>query len=209
VTGYVVYRNDLPLVTTTNLSFVDTTVEPETKYTYTVRAEDAASNQSSPSKAVTVTSSGTGSTTDPVVGSLVSNLTVANGTSYELDTLASGKTVYIDRAYTYTTIPLALDGHTYIRTANNDKVGSGAKFLTFEVATAVTVYVLMDSRATQVPGWLGAGSWMVEPGSVEIANNPHVIYSKAFPVGQVALGGNGDSPMSGAGSMYTVVIDSN
>ena len=120
---------------------------------------------------------------------LVLNLNVTNGKSYEVDALESGKTVYIDRTYSYTTYPPAFDGQTLIRTANNDKSGTAVNFLTFDVAIPVTVYVLMDSRTTQLPGWLGDGSWSLELGSVGTTDVPHVIYSKAFPAGQIALGG--------------------
>ena len=155
---------------------------------------------------VTGTFGATGGTPPPAGGLLVSNITVSNGKSYEVDTLASGKTVYIDRAYTYTGFPQAFDGQTYIRTANNDKLGTGANFLTFDVPTSVKVSVLMDTRTTQLPEWLGDGSWSIESGSVGTTDVSHVIYSKVFLAGHVALGGNGDTPSAGAASMYTVVV---
>jgi hypothetical protein len=33
----------------------------------------------------------------------------------------SGALVYLDRSYTFTTIPESIEGSTYIKTANNDK----------------------------------------------------------------------------------------
>ncbi|MCH8040993.1 MAG: tandem-95 repeat protein [Nitrospinae bacterium] len=143
-------------------------------------------------------------------GGLILNVSVANGKGYEVDTFTAGQLVYIDRGYTYTSqYPGELEGQEYIRTANNDKFGTGASFLTFELAAAARVYVLYDSRASQVPGWLGDGTWAVLSGVVGTTDVAHVIYYKDFPVGSVGLGGNADVPMVGASSMYSVVVISN
>ncbi|MGA7911142.1 MAG: FG-GAP-like repeat-containing protein [Candidatus Dormiibacterota bacterium] len=57
VTGYTVYRNGVPLNTTSGstLSYVDTTVSGNTSYTYTVDAFDAAGNHSAQSAAAVIT----------------------------------------------------------------------------------------------------------------------------------------------------------
>ena len=76
-------------------------------------------------------------------GGLISNVSVANGKGYEVDTFTAGQLVYIDRTYTYTAVyPGELEGQEYIRTANNDKTGTGVSFLTFELTAAARVYVL-------------------------------------------------------------------
>ena len=70
-------------------------------------------------------------------GGLISNVSVANGKGYEVDTFTAGQLVYIDRTYTYTAAyPRELEGQEYIRTANNDKTGTGISFLTFELTAA-------------------------------------------------------------------------
>jgi N-acetylglucosamine-6-sulfatase len=57
VTGYTIYRDDVSIGTVdgSTLSFVDTSVAPETTYVYTVDAFDLAGNHSAPSDPVTVT----------------------------------------------------------------------------------------------------------------------------------------------------------
>ncbi len=57
VTGYRIYKDGstTALTTTTSLSFVDTGILPETTYSYTVSAIDAAGNESSLSAGITVT----------------------------------------------------------------------------------------------------------------------------------------------------------
>ncbi|NUT46992.1 MAG: hypothetical protein HOV94_06660, partial [Saccharothrix sp.] len=55
VTGYRVYRDSTLVATVQGTSHTDTGLTPETGYTYTVRAVDAAGNQSAPSTAATVT----------------------------------------------------------------------------------------------------------------------------------------------------------
>ena len=140
-------------------------------------------------------------------GGLILNVSVTNGKAYEVDTFTAGQVVYIDRTYTYTSqYPGELEGQEYIRTANNDKKWTGASFLTFELTAAARVYVLYDSRASQVPGWLGDGTWTVQNGVVGTTDVDHVIYYKDFPAGSVGLGGNADVPMAGARSMYSVVV---
>jgi len=63
VTGYTLYRDNNPLTTTSNLSFIDTTLSPSTTYAYFVVAHDAANNNSDPSTEVTVTTAAPGDIT--------------------------------------------------------------------------------------------------------------------------------------------------
>ncbi|MDR6227186.1 glycosyl hydrolase family 18 protein [Desmospora profundinema] len=53
VTGYHVYRGDTEIATVQTPSFTDTGLNPDTSYTYTVKAFDAAGNVSAASNAVT------------------------------------------------------------------------------------------------------------------------------------------------------------
>src|SRR5262249_15576882 len=55
VTGYSVLRDGAPVGTSTSTSFPDAGVSPETSYSYTVTARDAAGNVSSPSDPAVVT----------------------------------------------------------------------------------------------------------------------------------------------------------
>lgn len=81
VTGYLVLRNGAQVATTANTSYTDTGLTPSTTYTYTVKARDAAGNQSTPSSALSASTS-TGSTEPPPSGSWhPSHLAI--GTVYE------------------------------------------------------------------------------------------------------------------------------
>jgi hypothetical protein len=62
VTGYDVYRGSTLAGTATGTTFTDTALNPSTAYTYTVKAHDAAGNQSAASTASTATTTA-GSTT--------------------------------------------------------------------------------------------------------------------------------------------------
>ncbi len=55
VAGYTIYKNGVPIATTTLTSYLDTAVVPQTNYTYTVDAFDDAENHSGQSTAVFVT----------------------------------------------------------------------------------------------------------------------------------------------------------
>ncbi|NUP50241.1 MAG: glycoside hydrolase, partial [Catenulispora sp.] len=88
VTGYRVYRGGTLVGTTATTSFTDTGLSASTQYSYTVAAYDAAGNASTPSAAVTATTSGgstggSGCTATYQIGSdwgvgFTANVTVTN-----------------------------------------------------------------------------------------------------------------------------------
>jgi hypothetical protein len=140
---------------------------------------------------------------------VVSGLAVSSGKAYEVvkGGLKSGARVYIDRSYTFTSVPGSLLDAAYVRTANDDKEATQEKFLSFTVSQDVTVYVAYDSRASDLPGWL---SGWTDVG--QILNNSDValdLYSKDFVAGPISLGGNLASGARGAASNYTLVIVGN
>ena len=57
-----------------------------------------------------------------------------------------------------TEVPPFLVGMNYVRTANDDKRAdeNDLNFLCFDVGSDATVYVLYDSRASTLPGWVAA-----------------------------------------------------
>ncbi len=132
----------------------------------------------------------------------ISNLSVASGQSYEIINigLQNGTLVYIDRGYTFSSVPASLQGATYIKTANNDKASSGASFLTFDVDQDVIVYVAHDDCITQKPSWLSSFS---DTGDNLVTTDTTLsIFEGFFLAGTVTLGDNeGDD-----NSMYSVVI---
>lgn len=116
--------------------------------------------------------------------------------------LAVGDLEYIDRDYTYSSMPVEIEGHTYIRTANDDKFSDGADsdFLRFTIDQDATIYVAHDNRITTKPSWLGL---FTDTGiEVETTDVTLTLFKKDFTAGQVSLGGNG--AMSSL-SMYTVM----
>jgi len=118
---------------------------------------------------------------------------------YNWGTLTSGTNVYIDRLYTYTTIPAAYQGSLALKTANDDKNSSGDTFISYNVDQAITVYVAHADNGTNLPVWLS--SWNNTGDILTTTDRNLFVYEKDFAAGTVTLGGNGGAP-----SMYTVFI---
>jgi hypothetical protein len=142
---------------------------------------------------------------------VVSNLSVASGKSYVVDTsgISSGDVVYIDRSYRYNSVPAAVEGAVYIRTANTDKNATSTSFLSFSVNQDVTVYVVYGVRGTparggSLPNWLSG--WTNTGLTIGTTDVAHRLYSRDFVAGAVSLGGNMAAGAKGANSNYTVVI---
>jgi hypothetical protein len=212
--GYRIYRGTNP-----GVYGVPTTVGKITTYQYanlltdkthyfTITAFDASGNESLPSpevkKYITTTSSSSGTSSPPPPSSLIiSNLTVASGTAYEVSPagLQVGGTVYRDRTYRYTTVPANVQGAAYIQTANNDKAATAASFLRFTVNQPVSVSVAYDVRLTSKPSWL---STFTDTGKNLVTSDTTLrLYARSFPAGTITLGGNGGGR---SGSMYAVVV---
>jgi hypothetical protein len=141
---------------------------------------------------------------------VISNLTVASGKPYVVDTsgLSSGDRVYIDRKFTYNSVPSVVQGAAYIQTANSDQNSSDTdtSFLSFSVNQAVTVYVAYDQQqATSLPNWLSS-NWTNTGEILDTTDATLLLYSRDFPAGTVSLGGNKAAGARGAQSNYTVVI---
>ncbi|MDX1990804.1 MAG: malectin [bacterium] len=134
---------------------------------------------------------------------LISNITVANGKTYERDTVAASETMFIDRTYTFTTVPTAFAGQEFIRTANDDKQLTTVDFLSFDLAQSAAVYVAYDTRYTRprwLASWTDTGQDIV--GTDQIGSLARRLYRRDFPAGRVVLGGNATA---NAGTMYTVI----
>jgi len=124
----------------------------------------------------------------------------SSGSNYVLDTLQTGKTVYIDRDYTYTTLPVNFEGMCYARTANNDKLYAGSDFLKLVVNKPVNAYVGFDVRSTLLPTWLE--SWTDTGIQIGTSDAQLRIFKQEFASGDVNLGGN-----EMGNSMYAVFIE--
>lgn len=142
----------------------------------------------------------------PTGGLEVSNLTVSSGKAYQaMPGLAASNSVYIDRSYTYRSVPALVQGKTYLQTANDDKNRTDSSFLRLTVNQDVRVYVAYDKRATALPGWLSG--WTDTGQTLANTDVPLALYSRDFATGNITLGGNLAAPAAGAGSNYTVVIE--
>ena len=97
------------------------------------------------------------------------------------------------------------EGQHFIRTANADKKNKAANYLSFDINVAATVYVLLDDRATSIPGWLD-GSWSSNSDILDNTDTKRRVYFKSVTAGRVILGGNLRSPAKGAKSNYNVVV---
>lgn len=136
----------------------------------------------------------------------VSIVRVASGKPYEVieQGLTSGALVYLDRAYTFTTIPDSLEGSTYIKTANDDKKAKQEAFLSFSVNQDVAVYVAYDKRASSLPGWLSGWDEMDQMvGTTDVKRR---VYVKDFAEGTITLGGNRAGEGAEADSNYNVIV---
>ncbi len=139
----------------------------------------------------------------PASGSLITDAWVVTGERIRVDELAVGKTVFIDRAYTFTSIPSGLAGQPFIRMANDDKYQKGSGYLTFTLTDAATVYVAFSSVTTNVPKWLN--SWTKTSQILGTTDTPRVLYRRSYPAGTVTLGGNGGLWKIDAFSQYSVI----
>ena len=128
-------------------------------------------------------------------------VSATNPSTYNWSTLTEGTTVYIDRDYTYSSIPAVYEGFSVLQTANNDKSVTTNPFLTFNIDKSVTVFVAHYQESISRPSWLS--SWDVTGDSIITTDRTLNVYSKEFSAGTVALGGNEGA----GGSSYVVFIN--
>ena len=218
IAGYKLYKRTLPSQDfgqplfsgfPNNPSSPTTTVtglSEGTTYGFIVTAIDTSGNESAPSiEKQFTTTTGTPPPPPPTPSSLtISNLTVASGKTYVVPTagLQVGGKVYIDRSYTFRTVPASLQGAAYIQTANNDKAATQAAFLSFTVNQPVTVSVAHDVRITPKPAWLAT---FTDTGKDLVTSDTTLhLFAQSFAAGTITLGGNVNA---GSGnSMYAVVV---
>jgi hypothetical protein len=197
----------------TAVSFSPNPVAPGTDSTMTVTTAASSPNGTAN---ITVTGTAGGVVRNAPVGLTItggseelvlSGLSVAdsgNAGDWSLQrNLATGSTQYGDRSFTFTTVPAALSGSQWIRTANDSKAASANPLVTFTVNRPATVLVAVDTRVGR-PSWVDSG-WTDT--ATSLVNNEGTartfrVYQKPVPAGQVALGPNANS----ASSMYTVIV---
>ncbi|MFP4522070.1 MAG: nucleoside hydrolase-like domain-containing protein, partial [Fibrobacterota bacterium] len=164
--------------------------------TYTL----SVSGVSDVSSAGNTISAGSSSTFSYIAELVITGLSVGSGSAYEWDTLETGKELFIDRDYTFQSVPESYTGEVYLKTANGDK-GDASNSISFDVNLDVTVYIIMDDRAS-VPSWM---SDFEDTGDDVVAddassNLTYSLYSADYSAGTLSFGANGSE------NMYMLVV---
>jgi alpha-glucosidase len=142
-----------------------------------------------------------------VSASLISNLVVddtANATNWSVQSgLAAGATQYGDRTYTFRSVPSAVAGADWIRTANGSKAFTGATVATFTVTASADVYVAFNDAIATKPSWLSS----YNDSGLNLVNSESTpktfsLFKRTFTSGSTVTLGNGGSTAS---SFYTVI----
>jgi fructan beta-fructosidase len=144
-------------------------------------------------------------------GAVLSGLTVidpANAANWSLQgNFVNGVTQYGDRAYTVTSVPSALVGGQWIRTANDSRNATANPLVRFTMNKQATVSVAVDTRRGRLP-WLDS-SWIDTGTSIATAegttSRSFRVFAKVFAAGQVSLGPQAE-PAKASG-MYMVVVN--
>ncbi|GEM_PF-1483485 len=143
----------------------------------------------------------------PAATALIASLSVldtAHAAAWSVQpNLGTGATLYGDRSYTISSLPAAVAGGAWIRTANDSRVFTGAVVARFTVAQAATVYVAHRDDIAPKPAWLQG--W-TDTGMNLVDSEPRTysLYRKDFAAGAtVDLGPDGGGTSSG---MYTVIV---
>jgi len=128
---------------------------------------------------------------------------VSTDRTYRRWLAAPGGLIYIDRTYSFQTLPAELDGLETIVTSNEDDSVTTSDHLRFTLSQTATVYLALDARATRLPAWASGWAdtgWQIQSDSAGTFR----VYSKPYGQGQANLGGN-DRSYTGAASSYFVL----
>jgi hypothetical protein len=139
-----------------------------------------------------------------IIGNLVVDDTT-NAASWSVQSnLAVGATQYGDRTYTLTSVPSAVAGAAWIRTANASKAFAGTTVATFTVNADADVYVAYNDSIATKPSWL---STFADSGQnlVNSESTPKTfsLLKKTFTSGSTITLGTGGSTSA---SFYTVAV---
>jgi hypothetical protein len=120
--------------------------------------------------------------------------------------LAVGNTLYGDRTFKVASVPSALAGADWIRTANDSNTSTANPLVTFTLGQAATVYVAVDTRVGKRSWmdstWSDTGTQLTDTeGS---STRKFEVYAKSFAAGTVSIGPDADTADSG--SMYTIAV---
>jgi hypothetical protein len=117
----------------------------------------------------------------------------------------AGAPIYVDRSYTITDLPSALNGQALVPGANDDSKVVGADYLTLELTRPATVYVAFDPRGENVwwPAWLSGFTRTGE--TVGTTDQRLILFKRDVAAGQLALGANSGVPDKGNSTYITFV----
>lgn len=122
--------------------------------------------------------------------------------------LSEGDQYYCDRKYIITGIPDLLQNLLWIKTNNDDSHFTSSSVLTFTLNQNATVYVCVDDRMSNEPGWLRSRfSSTFHYIHVDEKADPLHVWQATFSAGAHTLGGNMAAPAAGAESNYIVLVD--
>jgi polygalacturonase/phosphodiesterase/alkaline phosphatase D-like protein len=133
-------------------------------------------------------------------GDILKNLTIndsPNKDDWTIQTeLEVGDVQYGDRDYTIVSLPSLVQGHEWIRPANDSKSYSGSTLCSFDVAKNAYIYVAHNDNITTKPSWLSSSNGWTDTG-LDLTNsepNTYSLFEKQFSAGSgVSLGENGGS----------------
>ncbi|CAM3091177.1 fibronectin type III domain-containing protein [Paenibacillus lupini] len=219
VTGYKVYRNGSLVGTSTSASFSDTGLTALTSYSYTVKAKDAAGNESAASTSVSATTlaAGSGGTTGGTY-----NVDGSKGAYIEAENYTSKNGTFVDAACS-----VCSNGHD-METANGSgdsstnyiaytiNVTNGGSFYVHMLSSGVdtssdSFTVALDSTSgsqlttTSNSTW----AWKKPSSSISIATGTHTLYIKVredgAKVDKIYLSKSGTAPTGLGGTAATPV----
>ncbi len=141
--------------------------------------------------------------------SVIGEVRAESGRVYGTYTMRIGAECYADSNITVTQCPVMLSGLPAIKTADADRQVDSAKFLRIDLKQAARVFVAYEASAKRLPRWLRSfdhengyiaikGEWLEE--------RLLQLYSKEFPAGVAALGGNQADGYGGDVFVHYLVI---
>ncbi len=147
-------------------------------------------------------------TNDPVTLATIGSLSVkdtANAVDWSVQAnFQAGTLQFGDRTFTVTTIPAALAGGAWLRSANDSKAYTGTPLVSFSLNQAADVYLTLDDRTPAPPAWMAGWSNTGLKMSTNEGGTARsfTVYTKSFVAGTVDLGPSGQAGLS----LYTVIV---
>ena len=146
-----------------------------------------------------------GDAPEAMPASVVADLQSNTDGKYEQALLLTGTKAYTDRRYRFTSVPDALEGLTFIRTANDDADAEEGAKLQFTLRYDSTVYFANDLRGEGLPLW-ARGKF--EPTNMTLATNDakHRVHQAIFKADTTLEFGPNRAGTKARKSQYIIVI---